>query len=117
MILSPASEISRKAPRTKAMKPDIPHLGLKGLGACKPDEKCDRLYDCKPFYRKPRTSQRKNTKTEFRVDDPYLNLLWATTDASLGANTEQNDTLSGFMALSTRQKIQVTATGKRDSDQ
>jgi len=57
-----------------------------------------QLYDCKPFYRKLRTSQRKGSKTEFRVDDPYLNLLWATTDASLGANTEQNDTLSGFMA-------------------
>lgn len=57
-----------------------------------------QLYDCKPFYRKLRTSQRKGTQTEFRVDDPYLNLLWATTDASLGANTEQNDTLSGFMA-------------------
>lgn len=57
-----------------------------------------QLFDCKPFYRKLRTSQRKGTKMEFRVDDPYLNLLWATTDASLGANTEQNDTLSGFMA-------------------
>lgn len=57
-----------------------------------------QLFDCKPFYRKLRTSQRKGTKTEFRVDDPYLNLLFATTDASLGANTEQNDTLSGFMA-------------------
>lgn len=57
-----------------------------------------QLFDCKPFYRKLRTSQRKGSKTEFRVDDPYLNLLWATTDASLGANTEQNDTLSGFMA-------------------
>jgi DNA repair photolyase len=57
-----------------------------------------QLYDCKPFCRKLRTSQRKNVKTEFRVDDPYLNVLWATTDASLGANTEQNDTLSGFMA-------------------
>ena len=57
-----------------------------------------QLYDSKPFYRKLRTSQRKNVRTEFRVDDPYLNLLWATTDASLGANTEQNDTLSGFMA-------------------
>jgi len=57
-----------------------------------------QLYDSKPFYRKLRTSQRKSVKTEFRVDDPYLNLLWATTDASLGANTEQNDTLSGFMA-------------------
>lgn len=57
-----------------------------------------QLYDCKPFCRKLRTSQRKGTKTEFRVDDPYLNVLFATTDASLGANTEQNDTLSGFMA-------------------
>jgi hypothetical protein len=57
-----------------------------------------QLFDCKPFYRKLRTSQRKGTKTEFRVDDPYLNVLFATTDASLGANTEQNDTLSGFMA-------------------
>ncbi len=57
-----------------------------------------QLYDSKPFFRKLRTSQRKNIKTEFRVDDPYLNLFWATTDASLGANTEQNDTLSGFMA-------------------
>lgn len=57
-----------------------------------------QLYDSKAFYRKLRTSQRKNTKTEFRVDDPYLNLFFATTDASLGANTEQNDTLSGFLA-------------------
>lgn len=57
-----------------------------------------QLFDCKPFHRKLRTSQRKGTKTEFRVDDPYLNVLFATTDASLGANTEQNDTLSGFMA-------------------
>ena len=57
-----------------------------------------QLYDCKPFYRKLRTSQRKNARADFRVDDPYLNLFWATTDASLGANTEQNDTLSGFMA-------------------
>ena len=61
-----------------------------------------QLFDCKPFYRKLRASQRKNTKTEFRVDDPYLNLLWATTDASLGANTEQNDTLSGFRVQSRR---------------
>ena len=57
-----------------------------------------QLYDSKPFYRKLRTSQRKNTKTEFRLDDPYLNIFFATTEASLGANTEQNDTLSGFLA-------------------
>ncbi len=56
-----------------------------------------QLYDCKLFYRKLRTSQRKG-QTDFRVDDPYLNVLFATTDASLGANTELNDTLSGFLA-------------------
>ena len=57
-----------------------------------------QLYDSKPFCRKLRSSQRKNITTEFRVDDPYLNVLFATTDSSLGANTEQNDTLSGFLA-------------------
>jgi len=56
------------------------------------------LYGNKPFHRKLRTSQRKGAQTEFNVDDPYLNLLWATTGASLAANTDQNDTLSGFMA-------------------
>lgn len=57
-----------------------------------------QIYDCKPYYRKLRTSAKKNTKTEFNVDDPYLNLLWATTDTALAKNTDTNDTLSGFMA-------------------
>ena len=57
-----------------------------------------QLYDCDEIHRKLRTSQRKSVQTDFNVDDPYLNILFATTDASLGANTEQNDTLSGFMA-------------------
>lgn len=57
-----------------------------------------QLYDCRPIHRKLRTNRRKNSKTEFVVDDPYLNVLWATTDSSLAANTEINDTLSGFMA-------------------
>ncbi len=57
-----------------------------------------QLYDCKPYHRKLRTSQRKKVKTDFRVDDPYLNLFWSTTGAGFGANTEQNDTLSGFLA-------------------
>jgi len=57
-----------------------------------------QLYDCRPIHRKLRTNQRKKAKTEFIVDDPYLNVLWATTDSSLAANTEINDTLSGFMA-------------------
>ena len=57
-----------------------------------------QLYDCRSIHRKLRTNQRKKSKTEFIVDDPYLNVLWATTDSSLAANTEINDTLSGFMA-------------------
>ncbi|MGD0953809.1 MAG: DUF3987 domain-containing protein [Methanotrichaceae archaeon] len=56
------------------------------------------LYDCKAVHRKLRTSQRKSAKTDFKVDDPYLNLMWATTGAGFGANTELNDTLSGFLA-------------------
>ncbi|TFH50963.1 MAG: hypothetical protein E4G89_02465, partial [Methanothrix sp.] len=56
------------------------------------------LYDCKPYDRKLRTSQRKAEKTTFSVHDPFLNLFWATTDASFAANTELNDTLSGFLA-------------------
>jgi hypothetical protein len=56
------------------------------------------LYDCKPYERMLRTSQRKDKQTTFIVDDPFLNLLWATTDASFAANTELNDTLSGFLA-------------------
>jgi hypothetical protein len=56
------------------------------------------LYDCKPYDRKLRTSQRKAEKTTFNVHDPFLNLFWATTDASFAANTELNDTLSGFLA-------------------
>jgi len=43
-----------------------------------------QLYDCRPIRRKLRTNQRKNSKTEFAVDDPYLNVLWATTDSSFG---------------------------------
>ncbi len=56
------------------------------------------LYDCKPYSRKLRTAQRKDKQTEFIVNDPYLNLLWATTDASFAANTDENDKLSGFLA-------------------
>jgi hypothetical protein len=57
-----------------------------------------QLYDCQPIHRVLRTSQRKNAKTDFKVDDPYLNMLWATTGASFGANTDLIDTLSGFLA-------------------
>ena len=57
-----------------------------------------QLYDCRAYNRKLRTSQRKSEQTEFNVNDPYLNVLFATTDASLAANTDLNDTLSGFLA-------------------
>jgi len=57
-----------------------------------------QLYDCRAYSRKLRTSQRKSEQTEFNVSDPYLNVLFATTDAALAANTDINDTLSGFLA-------------------
>lgn len=57
-----------------------------------------QLYDCRAYSRKLRTSQRKSEQTEFNVNDPYLNVLFATTDAALAANTDINDTLSGFLA-------------------
>lgn len=57
-----------------------------------------RLYDCKPMYRKLRTSNKKSVQTEFRVGDPFLNILWATTDTAFAKNTDVNDTLTGFLA-------------------
>ena len=56
------------------------------------------LYDCKSVHRMLRTGQRKTTQTDFKVDDPYLNVLFATTDAAFGANVVKNDTLTGFLA-------------------
>jgi len=56
------------------------------------------FYDCRAVHRKLRTSQRKNSVTDFNVDDPYLNILFATTPESFAANTELIDTLSGFLA-------------------
>jgi len=56
------------------------------------------LYDCKPVHRKLRTGQRKAAETNFKVDDPYLNVLFATTDAAFGSNVVKNDTLTGFLA-------------------
>lgn len=57
-----------------------------------------QMYDCKPIHRKLRTARKSSVQTDFKIGDPYLNILWATTDAGFGANTEQNDTLSGFLA-------------------
>ena len=57
-----------------------------------------QLYDCTPITRMLRTSQRKADKTNFNVADPFINVFFCSTDAALGANTELNDTLSGFLA-------------------
>ena len=57
-----------------------------------------QLYDCTPITRMLRTSQRKAEKTRFNIADPFLNVFFASTDAALGANTEANDALSGFLA-------------------
>jgi len=56
-----------------------------------------QLYDCAPIHRLLRT-KRSGGENDFRIDDPYLNMIWATTDAALAANTSMNDTLSGFLA-------------------
>jgi hypothetical protein len=57
-----------------------------------------QLYDCRKITRKLRTSERKNVQKEFNVNDPFLNLLFASTDAALGLYMEAVDTLSGFLA-------------------
>lgn len=57
-----------------------------------------QLYDCTPITRMLRTSQRNAEKTRFNIADPFLNVFFASTDAALGANTEANDALSGFLA-------------------
>jgi len=57
-----------------------------------------QLYDCTTITRMLRTSQRKAEKTHFNIADPFLNVFFASTDAALGANTEANDALSGFLA-------------------
>ena len=56
------------------------------------------LYDCKPMSRMLRTKRNNSAKTMFKVDDPYLNILWATTVDSFAAATEEIDLTSGFMA-------------------
>ena len=55
------------------------------------------LYDCKPMSRMLRTKRNNSAKTMFKVDDPYLNILWATTVDSFAAATEEIDLTSGFM--------------------
>ena len=56
------------------------------------------LYDCKPISRKLRTNKRKSSQTEFNVTDPYLNIIWATTQDCFSNATREIDLESGFMA-------------------
>jgi hypothetical protein len=56
-----------------------------------------QLYDGKDINRELRTSRRKSDKTSFRVKNPYLCLLLATTPGSFAANTELLDVTSGWL--------------------
>ena len=56
-----------------------------------------QLYDGKGINRELRTSSRKGDKKKFRVKDPYLCLLLATTPGSFAANTETLDVTSGWL--------------------
>jgi hypothetical protein len=55
------------------------------------------LYDGKDINRELRTSRRKADKTSFRVENPYLCLMLATTPSSFAANTELLDVISGWL--------------------
>jgi len=57
-----------------------------------------QLFDCTPINRMLRTSHRKGEKTRFNVDDPYLNLFFASTGAALGFNLNLIDKETGFLA-------------------
>jgi len=56
-----------------------------------------QLYDGKDINRELRTSRRKADKTSFRVKNPYLCLMLATTPGSFAANTELLDVTSGWL--------------------
>ena len=56
------------------------------------------MYDCKPLTRMLRTNKRKDSKTMFDIRDPYLNIIWATTQDNFASSTDSLDVQSGFMA-------------------
>ena len=56
-----------------------------------------QLYDCHPITRMLRT-KRSGEKTRFNVNDPYLNLFFASTGAALGYNLDLIDKETGFLA-------------------
>jgi len=57
---------------------------------------CD-LYECRPYRRVLRTSQRRNVRTEFNVTDPYLNQWLMTTPDVFKSNTSLLDATSGWL--------------------
>lgn len=56
-----------------------------------------QLYDGKDINRELRTSSKRAEKKKFRVKDPYLCLILATTPGSFAANTELLDITSGWL--------------------
>ena len=55
-----------------------------------------QLYDCRPFTRKLRTSQRK-AKTTFNIRDTYLCMFFATTPDIFSVYTRLEDLTSGWL--------------------
>jgi hypothetical protein len=55
------------------------------------------IYDNRDFHRKIRTSQRKNSQTDFNIKNPYLSLLFATTPDVFKAYTNLLDITSGWL--------------------
>ena len=57
---------------------------------------CD-LYECRSYRRTLRTSQRRSSRTDFNVEDPYLNQWLLTTPDVFKANTTTLDATSGWL--------------------
>ena len=55
-----------------------------------------QLYDCQPITRMLRT-KKNGQPSRFNVDDPYLNMLFASTGAALGYNLDLIDKETGFL--------------------
>ena len=55
------------------------------------------LYDNKDYHRKIRTSQRKNSQTDFNIRDPFVNVLFATTPDVFKNYTNYLDVTSGWL--------------------
>lgn len=56
------------------------------------------LYDNEPYSKKLRTGQRIASEAQINIQDPFLNIMWATTYAGFTAKMSIDDTLTGFAA-------------------